>query len=206
MGAGQEFVSWQVEQGSSAFAVNTALGEAPTLTPDERSRVIALVRESAGRGVPIIAGICTSCTAQGVAEALRAQAAGADALLLSAPPYNRPSTEGVLLHLESIIAATELPILVQNDPERTRVDLGPNSLVRLAARANVLGIVDGTGEVAAISGAHTALSSYTTRDALSAPFLMAGVVSALANITPRLCAQLHLSVCAGLFSQATAIQ
>ncbi len=208
-----ESVRWQVEQGSAAVAVNTIVGEGPTLTAEERSRVISLASEGARGDVPVIAGICSNCTAQGMDEAEQAKAAGADALLLATPPYSRPSPEGVLRHLEAIAGVTDLPVLIQNEPARTRIDLAPESVARLAARANIVGFVDATGDLArALAPAHglgRPVCTYTTQDALAAPFLMAGgtgAISVLANITPRLCAELHTAARDGMFSRATMIQ
>ena len=206
-----EFVSWQIRRGTAALAVNTAVGEAPTLTADERSRVILLVRERAGPDVPVIAAICTSCTARGVEEAGRAEAAGASALLVTAPPYSRPTPEGALRHLETIAGATDLPVVIQNDRARTRVTFGPASLTRLAAIPSVVGFADGSGDLPLGLPACTrkSLAAYTTQDSMAAPFVMAGgagTISALANITPRLCADMHLAIRRGVFAEAAAIQ
>ena len=207
-----ELATWQVEQGTAAVAVNTAVGEAPTLTADERSRVISVARESLNGRAPVIAGICTSCTARGAGEARRAKAAGAEVLLVGTPPYNRPTQEGIVRHLQAIAEATDLPVLIHNDPGRARVDLGAENGARLLAYSNVVGFVDGAGDLAcatAQTSTQRRLGMYTAHEASAAPFLMAGgagILSAVANVAPRLCAELHGAVRDGVFSRATAIQ
>ena len=196
--------SWQMREGSAAIAVNTVMGEVSTLTSDERSLVVSVVRESVGDRLPVVAGVCTNCTVRGVDEARRAEAAGANALLVVTPHYSRPTQEGVVRHLDEIARATDLPMLVHNDPARTRVDLTSESAVRLLSRENVVGFVDGTGDATRalwpVDPTCRPMKTFTSRDDATIPFLACGgtgTLSALANLVPRLCTELHAAVRSG---------
>lgn len=206
-----ELVTWQVEQGSAALAVGTVTGEAPTLAGHERDRLVALAAEVAAGRVPVIAGISVSCTSEAVRQACAARLAGADALLVSVPPYSRPGQEGIYRHVEAIAVACSLPILVRNDPGRTRVEVTADTASRLARLGGVVGFVeaaDAPSRPVRHAGARP-LCLLTATDAAAAPFALAGgsgTLSVVANVTPRLCADLHAACRAGAPDRANAIQ
>ncbi len=202
-----ELAAWQVDAGSSGLCVAGPAGEAPTLTARERERLIAIARESAGGRAVIIAGLCTSSTEAGIALARSAAAAGADAVLVQAPPYSRPAQEGICRHIEAIAHATDCAVLVQDDPGRTRVDLTPSSIERLSRLDRVVGFVDACR--AAASPPARGKLGFTARDEQAAPFLLAGgsgILSVAANVVPGLCAALHRACREGRGGEAMRLQ
>lgn len=208
-----DLVAWQIEEGSDALAVCTATGEAPTLTSGERRRIVEIAAETAGGCAPVLAAIVANCTRQAVEEARSAKGAGADALIVAVPAYNKPTQDGIVRHVEAIARAAGLPILVQNDPARCVTELKPETAARLARLEAVSGFVDTSGELTRILlaslGSGKPLDLFTASDAVSAPFALAGgsgTLSVVANVAPRLCAELQRACRTGELARATAIQ
>jgi 4-hydroxy-tetrahydrodipicolinate synthase len=207
-----DFVDWQIGEGAGALAACTITGEAPTLTPREYRRVIEIVVEAADRRVPVIAGLCFNATARAVEQAGIAERAGADAVLVPTPFYNKPTQEGICRHVEAIAAASGLPILVENARARSNLDIKPETLARLARLDAVLGYVDEAGAPTPFTAAlaqDTGLRLFTASDTGAVAFRLAGgsgTLSAIANVTPRLCAEMHRACDAGRWSAAIAIQ
>ena len=127
-------VEWQVAEGSSALVPCGTTGESATLSFDEHYRVIELVVQAAAGRVPVIAGCGSNDTATALRHLDRAAEIGADAALIVAPYYNRPSQEGIVAHFEALADASRLPIVIYNVPGRTVTDILPASVERLAAR------------------------------------------------------------------------
>ena len=108
----RELVRFHIEEGTDALIVCGSTGEAATMTPEEqRHAVVTVVDEAAGR-LPVIAGCGGSDTAAVTGLAMQARDAGADGLLLSAPPYNRPTQRGLLAHFRAILDAADLPVII----------------------------------------------------------------------------------------------
>jgi 4-hydroxy-tetrahydrodipicolinate synthase len=129
-------------------------GEAPTLTAQEHTQVVrACVEQAAGRRVPVIAGAGSNNTRM-AAQYLRAVAeAGADAALVVAPAYNRPSQEGLYQHFTTLAREAALPMIVYNVPSRTVTDVEPETLARIVTEcpAVVIGIKDSSGDLTRVS-------------------------------------------------------
>src|SRR5262245_42905022 len=117
----QSLVEWQIAQGSSALVPCGTTGEASTLTLEEHKRVVQLCIEAAAGKVPVIAGACSNDTAAAIELAQAAKDAGADASLLVAPYYNKPSQDGLYAHYKAINDAVDLPMVIYNVPSRTIV-------------------------------------------------------------------------------------
>ncbi|MEQ1510800.1 MAG: dihydrodipicolinate synthase family protein, partial [Sphingopyxis sp.] len=114
----RRFVDWQIACGSSALVPCGTTGESATLSFDEHYRVIAIVIEQAAGRVPIIAGCGSNDTATAVRHMAYASKAGAQAALIVAPYYNRPSQDGMVAHFEHLAAHSDLPMVVYNVPGR----------------------------------------------------------------------------------------
>lgn len=208
-----DLVNWQIRQGTTGLAVATAAGEYPTLRPGEYARLVAVATECAAGGVPVLAGIASPGTDKAIAHGRLARSAGADALVVTTPPYNRPSQRGLLRHIAAIAAAVDLPVIVHNDPERTRVDLAPETAEQLHGIAGVTGYIEGArGLPRALSALHLlgdGLRVFTTDEAVGLPFLLAGgsgLFSTVANVTPHLCAGLFSACLLGDCATAVDIQ
>ncbi|MGO4832894.1 dihydrodipicolinate synthase family protein, partial [Rhizobiaceae sp. 2RAB30] len=107
-----DLVEWQIGEGVNGLAPAWVAGEAPTLSTEERIGVIRCCVEAAAGRVPVLAGICANATEQAVAQGRAACAAGADAILLGAPFYNRPGQRGLRSHIEAVLRAVDRPVVI----------------------------------------------------------------------------------------------
>ena len=192
-GAFEKLVEAQVAARVAGVVPCGTTGESPTLADDEQAevvkRTVALV---AGR-VEVVAGCGGASTSKASALAAKAEAAGADAIMVVVPYYNRPSQEGLVQHFVQIARSTALPVVVYNIPGRSAVDLGIESLARIVeACPNVVAVKEATGNVlrAMEIGRRfgSRLSVLSGDDALTLPMLAVGatgVISVASNVRPR---------------------
>lgn len=194
----QKFVAWQVAEGSHAVIPVGTTGESPTLTHQEHGRVVELCVEAAGGKVPVIAGAGSNSTEEAISLARHAKAAGAAAVLVVTPYYNKPTQEGLYQHYKAIHDAVDLPIVIYNIPGRCVVDMKVETMARLAKLPNIVGVKDATADL--VRPLRTRLEigpdfcQLSGEDATVVAFLAqggAGCISVTANIAPRLCAELH---------------
>jgi 4-hydroxy-tetrahydrodipicolinate synthase len=194
----QEFVSWQIEQGTNGLVPCGTTGEASTLTVKEHIRVIELCVEAASGRVPVIAGIGSNNTLTGTKLAQKAQKAGADAGLSVAPYYNKPGQEGMYHHFKTIADAVDLPIIIYNIPGRSIVDINVETMGRLAKHKNYIGVKDATSDISRVTA---------YKDACGADFIQlsgddptalghrahggSGCISVASNVAPARCAAFH---------------
>ena len=143
-------VEWQVESGIDFLVACGSTGEAATLSADERQRVVSLVVRTAAGRIPVVAGATASATAEAVEEARRMSALGVSGLLVSSPPYNRPSAEGLIRHFEAVADVAEVPICLYNVPGRSGVNLKPETVLRLAQHGNITGIKESSGDLSQV--------------------------------------------------------
>ena len=184
-------------------------GESPTLSHDEHRRVSELAVQTANGRVPVIAGAGSNSTREAVSLAKHAKDAGADAILVAAPYYNKPSQEGLYQHYTMIADAADIPNIIYNIPGRSVVDISDETMVRLAAHQNIVGVKDATGDVARVSSLRALLGEgfvYLSGEDLTAVAYNAqggdGCISVTANIAPQLCAQLQEACMKGDYAQA----
>jgi 4-hydroxy-tetrahydrodipicolinate synthase len=207
------FVEWQIAQGSHGLVPVGTTGESATLSAAEQRRVIAACVDVAKGRVPVIAGCGSNSTAAVIAYMAAAQDAGADAALVVLPYYNRPSQDGIFQHYQAIARASSLPVIVYNVPGRTVTDILPETLARVAALPNVVGIKDASGDLSRVS-AHRRLCGegfvqLSGNDDMSLGFLAmggVGTISVTANVAPRLFADFHTASLSGDHAAALAIQ
>jgi 4-hydroxy-tetrahydrodipicolinate synthase len=208
-----DLVAWQIEQGSEGLVVGGVTGEAPTLSPGERRRLIEIAVETAPRRAPIVAATGTNCTRETIALTRAAEAAGATAALIATPYYNKPNQEGLYRHFREIANAVGIPLILENDPSRTCVEIRPETLAKLAETPNIVGIEDVTCDLSRFS-LHSLSSApnvirWCGDDSASLLFRMAGgacSVSVVANVVPRLWADMRQASEAGDWSRANSIQ
>jgi len=194
----QEFVDWQLEEGSDGVVPTGTTGESPTLSHDEHKRVVALCLEVAKGKVPVIAGTGSNSTAEAIDLTRHAREAGADAALIVTPYYNKPTQEGLYRHYEAIATAVDIPIIIYNIPGRSIVDMSVETMVRLAELPNVVGVKDATADLARPLATRTAIGpdfcQLSGEDATIGAFLGQGghgCISVTSNVAPRLCAEMH---------------
>jgi 4-hydroxy-tetrahydrodipicolinate synthase len=207
----QAFVEWQIREGSHALVPCGTTGESATLSFEEHVRVVTLCVEAAAGRVPVIAGAGSNNTAHAVALAKACQRAGADAVLVVAPYYNKPSQEGLVAHF-SAVSAVGIPVVAYNVPGRTIVDISVETMGRIAALPNVVAVKDATGDLTrvlrhrALCGEKFALLSGDDPSALGFnAYGGRGCISVTANAAPKLCGQLQEATLQGAFETARAI-
>jgi 4-hydroxy-tetrahydrodipicolinate synthase len=181
----------QVEAGVHFLVPVGTTGEAPTLSPPERLRVVELVVEEARGRVPVLAGAGGYDTREVVESARSMRDAGADGLLSVTPYYNKPTPDGLVRHYEAIAQATPLPVIVYNVPGRTGCNVEPKTLARLAAIPNVAGVKEASGNMSQICDVLQSVPAsflvLSGDDALTLPAMAVGargIVSVASNECP----------------------
>lgn len=208
-----DLAEWHIQSGVSGLVPCGTTGEAPTLSWDERIKLIrTCVRTSRGR-VPVIAGTGTNSTELTISYTSAAQSSGADAALVVTPYYNKPSQEGIARHFEAIAKSVDLPILVYNVPSRTGVDISLQTLDRLAQIPSIVGIKDATGDVKRVNEVRNAFQDrfilLSGHDATAHAFNLvggSGTISVIANVIPHVCVALQDACRNGDWSTARYIQ
>ena len=181
----------QIDAGIHFLVPCGTTGESPTLTEDERVRVLELVVEQAKGRVPVLAGAGGYNTQEVIHAAKRMRRAGADGILSVTPYYNKPTPDGLVAHYRAIAEAIELPIILYNVPGRTGCNIDPATLVRLASIPNIAGVKEASGNMmqmceicASVPDTFTVLSG---DDALTLPLMAIGgrgIISVASNEIP----------------------
>lgn len=147
-----KLVEWHVEKGTHAIVAAGTTGESATLSMEENKAVIRAVVEAVRGRIPVIAGTGANNTAEALELTESAKNSGADACLLVTPYYNKPTQEGLFRHFEHIASRVAIPQLLYNVPSRTGVDMQPETVLRLAAVDNIVGIKEATGDLGRAKG------------------------------------------------------
>lgn len=209
----RRLVNWQIEQGSHGLVPCGTTGESPTLSHDEQARVIQICVEEARGRVPVIAGAGSNSTAEAIALTRRAKAAGADAVLSVTGYYNKPTQEGLYRHYAAIADAVDIPLIVYNIPARAIVEIGVETMARLAKLKNVAGVKDATANLARPIRERLACGKswrmLSGEDATTLGYMVQGghgCISVTANVAPKLCAEFQNACMQGAFDTALALQ
>ena len=133
--------------GCAGFVVAGTTGESSTLDESEYLELIGWAREAAAGQIPVIAGCSDNATERALSKARAAEQAGANALLVATPHYNKPEPEGLLAHYETLHKATKIPVILYNVPGRTGVNLGLETIVRLSRLPRIIGLKDSTSDI-----------------------------------------------------------
>lgn len=186
----RQLVDWHVEQGTPTLAPVGTTGESPTLSHDEHERVIATVVEQAAGRIRVMAGTGSNATSEAIRLTRFAARAGADAALLVAPYYNRPSQEGLYAHFSRVAESVDLPQVLYNIPGRTGRNVEPETIERLAKQARIVAVKEASGSLDQVSEilSRTSLTVLSGDDSLTLPMLAVGaegVVSVVGNLVPR---------------------
>lgn len=186
-----EMVEWHISQGTDALIVCGSTGEAAAMSiPEQGVAVRAAVTASAGR-IPVIAGCGGSDTAVVRALARHAAELGADGLLLSAPPYNRPTRAGLVAHFRAVMDAGDLPTILYNVPSRSAVNVPPDVVEELAEDRRVIGVKEASGDLSQVAELARRVGDrlllWSGNDDQILPVMSlggSGVISVLANVAP----------------------
>ncbi len=206
-------IKTQIAEGISGIVPVGTTGESPTLDRAEHMRVIELAIQVAGGRVKVIAGTGSNSTREAVEMTTEAAQLGADAALLVAPYYNKPSQEGLFRHFAKIAEATKLPLILYSIPGRCGVEIGVETMAGLAdACPSIVAIKEAGGSVERVSALRAALPPefdvLSGDDSLTLPFIAAGavgVVSVASNIVPAKVIALVNAALAGDSAKARAL-
>lgn len=209
----EQFVEWQIAEGVHGLVPCGTTGESPTLTPAEHGEVIAqTVKTTAGR-VKVMAGTGSNSTAEAMEYTRHAEKAGADAALVVAPYYNKPTQEGLYQHFKAVAEATALPIFIYNIPGRSVINLTDATLARLAEIPNIAGVKDATGDLARVATLRhlvgDRLVQFSGEDMTAVGFNAMGgrgVISVVSNLAPKMTAEIQNLSLAGKYAEARDLQ
>ena len=209
----RKLVSWQIEEGSHGLVPVGTTGESPTLSHDEHRKVVEWCIDEAKGRVPVIAGAGSNSTREAVDLAKHAEKAGADAVLVVTPYYNKPTQEGMYQHFKAVNDAIGIPIIIYNIPPRSVVDLSVDTMTRLFELKNIAGVKDATANLARVSQQRHAMGpdfiQLSGEDMTALAYMAAGghgCISVVANVAPKLCSDLMVAVLKGDYATGLRIQ
>jgi len=206
-------VDWQITEGTDGLVPVGTTGESPTLSHDEHKRVVEWCIEQAGKKVPIVAGAGSNSTKEAIELAQHAEKAGANAVLVVTPYYNKPTQEGLYQHFKAINDAIGIPIIIYNIPPRSVIDMSVDTMARLFELKNIAGVKDATANVARVSLQREAMgpdfNQLSGEDATALGFMAHGghgCISVTSNVAPRLCGEFQDACLRGDYTGALSIQ
>lgn len=192
------FVEWQVQQGSHGVVPCGTTGESPTLSHDEHKQIVKRCVEIVNGRIPVIAGSGSNNTAEALELTQQAKDDGADAALVVTPYYNKPTQEGLYNHYKKLNDEVDIPIIIYNIPGRSVVDMSNDTMARLAELPNIVGVKDATADLARPLDLRNKVGNdfcqLSGEDATATGFLAQGghgCISVTSNIAPALCSQTH---------------
>jgi 4-hydroxy-tetrahydrodipicolinate synthase len=209
----RSLVEWQIESGTTGLVPVGTTGESPTLSHDEHKRVVEICIDQTKGRIPVIAGAGSNNTVEAVDFAKHAEAAGADAVLVVTPYYNKPTQEGMYQHFKAVNDAIGIPIIIYNIPPRSVVDMSVDTMKRLYELRNIAGVKDATANVGRVSQQRHALGpdfiQLSGEDMTALAYNAAGghgCISVVSNVAPALCAELQNTSLAGDYAAALTVQ
>lgn len=189
----ERLVEFHIENGTDALVAVGTTGESATLSTEEHCAVIRQIVEFSRGRVPVIAGTGSNSTREAIDLTASAAEAGADACLLVAPYYIKPTQEGIYLHYKAVAEAVSIPQILYNVPGRTVCDMLPETVARLAVIPNIVGIKEATGDLTRakriLELCGDKLDVYSGDDATAMEMILMGGkgdISVTANVAPRL--------------------
>jgi 4-hydroxy-tetrahydrodipicolinate synthase len=205
-------IDFHVKQGSDGIVIVGTTGESPTVDFEEHCLLIETAVKQVNGRIPVIAGTGANSTQEAIVLTKKAQALGADACLLVAPYYNKPTQEGLYQHFKAVADAVNIPQILYNVPGRTGCDISNDTVLRLAAHPNIVGIKDATGGIERGTDLllrvpqDFAVFSGDDATAMSLMLLGAkGVISVTANVAPKLMHEMCVAAVAGNAIAARAV-
>ena len=210
-----DLIHYHLKNGTHGIVPGGTTGESPTLSHDEHKKIINLsIKECKGK-IPVIAGTGSNSTAEAIELSKFADKAGADALLIVTPYYNKPTQEGLYQHYKKINDNVGIPIIIYNIPSRSVIDMSVETMTRLFELKNIVGVKDATGDLNRADQQLKAMGKdfimLTGEDGNALEFNKRGgkgCISVTANIAAKLCSELQelsLSGSADSLSKAEAI-
>src|SRR6202030_764476 len=193
-------VLWQIDEGTNGLVPVGTTGESPTLSHDEHKQVVEWCVEEARGRVPVIAGAGSNSTREAVDLAQHAEQAGADAVLVVTPYYNKPTQEGLYQHFKAVNDAIGIPIFIYNIPGRSVIDMSVDTMKRCYELKNIAGVKDATASMVRVSQQRARLgedfNQLSGEDATVLGYMAHGghgCISVTSNVAPRLCSEFHVA-------------
>jgi 4-hydroxy-tetrahydrodipicolinate synthase len=209
----RDIVDWQISEGTNGLVPVGTTGESPTLSHDEHKQVVEWCIDQSDGRVPVIAGSGSNSTAEAIELSRHAEEAGADAVLIVTPYYNKPTQEGLYQHYKAINDAIGIPIIIYNIPGRSIVDMSVETMARLYELKNIAGVKDATANMARVSQQRAAMgpdfNQLSGEDITALGFMVHGghgCISVTSNVAPRLCAEFQAACLKGDFAGALKLQ
>jgi 4-hydroxy-tetrahydrodipicolinate synthase len=209
----RDLVDWQIAEGTNGLVPVGTTGESPTLSHEEHGQVVEWCIDQARGRVPVVAGAGSNSTKEAVSLAQHAEKAGADAVLVVTPYYNKPTQEGLYQHFKAINDAIGIPILIYNIPPRSVIDMSIDTMKRLYELKNIAGVKDATANMTRVTQQRAAMGedfNQLSGEDITALGFMAhgghGCISVTSNVAPRLCAEFQAACLRGDYSAAVKLQ
>ena len=209
----RDIVEWQIAEGTDGLVPVGTTGESPTLSHAEHHHVVEWCVDQAKGRVPVIAGAGSNSTVEAVDLARHAEKAGADAVLVVTPYYNKPSQEGLYRHFKAVNDAIGIPVFLYNIPGRSVIDMSVETMARLSQLKNIAGVKDATAKLDRVSLQRAACDpdfiQLSGEDGTALGFNVhggRGCISVTSNVAPRLCAEFQDACLAGNYAGALKIQ
>lgn len=205
-------IDFHIDQGTDGIVIVGTTGESPTVDFDEHCLLIKTAVSQVNGRVPVIAGTGANSTKEAINLTQKAKELGADACLLVAPYYNKPTQEGLYQHFKAVADAVNIPQILYNVPGRTGCDVSNDTVLRLATHPNIIGIKDATGGIERgtdlLLRAPQDFAIYGGDDATAMALMLLGgkgVISVTANVAPKLMHEMCVLAIAGNVMAARAI-
>ena len=209
----RDLVDWQIAEGTNGLVPVGTTGESPTLSHDEHKEVVTWCVDQAAGRVPVVAGAGSNSTREAIELSQHAEKAGADAVLIVTPYYNKPTQEGLYQHYKAINDAIGIPIIIYNIPARSVIDMSVDTMKRLFELKNIAGVKDATANMARVSQQRAAMGpdfNQLSGEDITALGFMAhgghGCISVTSNVAPRLCSEFQGACLRGDYAAALKIQ
>ena len=207
-----QLIEFHIDAGTDGIVIVGTTGESPTVDYDEHRDLIKTTVDYVAGRIPVIAGTGANSTREAIGLTQAAKDLGADACLLVAPYYNKPTQEGLFQHYKAVAEAVDIPQILYNVPGRTGVDLSNDTTLRLAEINNIVGIKDATGSIERgtdlIIRAPKDFAIYSGDDATGMALMLIGgkgVISVTANVAPKLMHEMCVAAMSGNAAEACAI-
>ena len=209
----RSFIEWQITEGSDGLVPCGTTGESPTLSHEEHQKVTEICIEVTDGRIPVIAGAGSNSTEEAISLAQHAKTAGADAVLVVTPYYNKPTQAGLFAHYKAINDNAKIPIIIYNIPGRSIIDMSVETMADLSKLDYIVGVKDATAQldrpILTTLACGKDFCQLTGEDGTAIAHLAAGghgCISVTGNILPRQCSEMQKAWAEGNIKKAMELQ
>ena len=209
----RSFIEWQITEGSDGLVPCGTTGESPTLSHEEHQKVTEICIEVTDGRIPVIAGAGSNSTEEAISLAQHAKTAGADAVLVVTPYYNKPTQAGLFAHYKAINDNAKIPIIIYNIPGRSIIDMSVETMADLSKLDYIVGVKDATAQldrpILTTLACGKDFCQLSGEDGTAIPHLAAGghgCISVTGNILPRQCSEMQKAWAEGNIKKAMELQ